>query len=192
MPQFTKRYFKSGLLALLLGSQLMACVSYPPLEKAEFVDAEQFKGSWYVIANIPYFAERNKVGSKTTYLHREGKLYDDIFEAHDQNFDSDYKKLVGKVKSLNEQNNEWRSTFYWVINFKFAVLHVDPDYELMLLGHKSRKYGWVMARDRQISESDYQRALDTFKQRGYDISQFKKVPQLPEDIGQPGFQSSTK
>lgn len=171
---------------------LTACASYPPLEIAASVDAERFKGSWYVIANIPYFAERNKIASKTTYRHRKGKLYDDIFEARDGSFDNTPKKIVGKVKSLNDDNTVWRSTFYWVFRFKFSVLHVDADYELMLLGHESRKYGWVMARSKQLSQEDYQRALSIFEQRGYDTSLFSKVPQLPEQIGQPGFQGSEK
>ena len=177
------------LSGLVLGT-LTGCANHQPLKKADFVDSEKFSGEWYVIANIPYFAEKNKVGSKTTYLHRKGNLYDDIFEAHDDNFDSDFKKLTGKVKSLNAQNNEWRSTFYWVLRFKFSVIHVDPDYNLMLLGHDSRDYGWVMARDKQVSDEDYQRALDIFTEHGFDISRFGKVPQFPEQLGQPGFQGS--
>ena len=186
---YLTKYLGSLILVVAAVTTLAACATYPPIEKAPYVDVDRFKGSWYVIANIPYFAERNKVGSKTTYLPRKGKLYDDIFEARDGNFDSELKKLVGSARSLNEDNNEWRSTFYWVMRFKFSVLHVDPDYQMMLLGHGSRKYAWIMARDNQISDADYQRALEIFKQRGYDTSLISKVPQLPEQLGQPGFQN---
>ncbi len=183
---------KLRLSALLTISLILvaACASYPPLERASSVDAERFKGSWYVIANIPYFAERNKVASKTTYRHRKGNLYDDIFEARDGSFDKEPKKIVGKVKSLNNDNTVWRSTFYWIFRFKFSVVHMDPDHQMMLLGHESRKYGWVMARSKQIADEDYKRALKIFDERGYNTDLFSKVPQLPEQLGQPGFQSS--
>jgi len=177
-----------ALIILTTVGALSACANHQPLEGVDFVDKQRFEGEWYVIANIPYFAERNKVGSKTTYVHRKGRLFDDIFEAHDKTFDSDLKKIVGTVKSLNEKNNEWRSTFYWFIRFKFSVVHVNPEYDLMLLGHSSRKYGWVMARNKRISNSEYQRSMNIFEQLGYDIKQFSKVPQLPNQIGQPGFQ----
>jgi len=191
-PTFHRHFVHKGYIFILILISLSACTTYPPLEKAKYVDAERFKGSWYVIANIPYFAERNKVASKTTYKHRQGSVYDDIFEARDGDFSSEPKKIKGKARSLNEQNNEWRSTFYWVLNFKFSVIHVDPNYELMLLGHKSRKYGWVMARNPKISQEDYQRALNIFEKRGYDTSNFSKVPQFPEQIGQTGFQQTKK
>jgi len=171
---------------------LSACASYPPIEKAASVDAKKFVGDWYVIANIPYFAERNKVGSKTTYRHRKGNLYDDIFEAHDKNFDSPRKEIVGKVVSLNEENTVWRSTFYWVLKFKFSVIHVDPEYQIMLLGHESRKYGWIMSRSKTIPEEDYLSALSVFEDRGYDTKLFSKVPQLPEQVGKPRFQQIKK
>jgi len=74
------------------------------------------------------------------------------------------------------------------MRFKFEVLEVDDDYQIMLLGHRSRDYGWVMARNNQITDAQYQQAMSTFSENGYDISKFAKVPQIPADLGQQGYQ----
>lgn len=167
---------------------LTACTTHQPLQKTDYVDPARFTGDWYVISNIPYFAERNKVGSKTTYLKVGDNDYQDIFESRDGSFDNQPETMVGKAKSLNTQNTEWQSTFYWIVRFKFEVLDVDPDYQIMLFGHKSRNYGWVMARNKTISDAQYQQAMNIFTENGYDTSKFAKVPQFPSDLGQTGYQ----
>ena len=40
-----------------------------------------------------------------------------------------------------------------------------------------------------MSDADYRAALDRFEAMGYDITRFKRVPQFPSQVGQPGFQS---
>lgn len=169
---------------------LAACASHAPLKgTTAYVDAKRFAGEWHVIANIPYFAERNKVASKTIYLPKGPGLFDDIYESRDGSFEVEPKRLVGKLETLNEQNTLMQSTFYWVIKSKFEVLYIDDGYELMLLGHKSRKYAWIMARGQTITEKQHASALELFADNGFDTSQILKVPQLPEQLGQPGFQT---
>jgi len=164
------------------------CSTHLPLQTVNYIDPDSFAGEWYIISNIPYFAERNKVDSKTTYLKIGPNQYQDIFESRDGSFDQDMDKLVGKVKSLNKQNTQWQSTFYWVMRFKFEILEVDDNYQLMLLGHRSRDYGWVMARDKKVTDEDYAQAMQTFQDNGYDTSKFSKVPQFPDDLNKAGYQ----
>jgi len=170
-------------------SFLSACTTNQPLKSVEFIDPERFVGEWYVIANIPYFAERNKVASKVIYQKLGEEKYADIFESRKNNFDAPLDRLVGKVRSMNENNTRWKSTFYWVVNFSFDIIDIDPEYQIMLLAHPSREYGWVMARQQRISDQEYQRAMQIFKQNNYDTSLFSKVPQFPDDIGKAGFQN---
>ena len=165
---------------------LSACATtkHPPLQTAPYVDPDRFDGQWYVIANIPYFAERDKVDSRTIYKHRKGNLYDDIFISRDKSFDAKEDVLKGKVRILNENNTKWRSTFYWVVNFTFDVLHVEQNYQWMLLGHPSRDYGWIMAREKSLSDEDYQTAMSILAERGYDTARFELVPQFEYQLNQ--------
>lgn len=201
MKIFDKIYNKGFHCASLIAVTfllLSACASknYPALETAEYVEPDRFSGKWYVIANIPYFAEKNKVGSYTIYKERKDGVYDDIFVSRSGDFSSPEKQLKGRVVIQNESNTRWKSTFYWVVNFTFDVVHIEGasagdsqnDYQLALLGHPSRDYGWVMARTNTISEEKYLGAMTVFEDRGYDTTKFLKVPQFAEQIGQQGFQ----
>ena len=125
----------------------------------------------------------------------ENGIYDDIYVSRNKQFSNPEKELKGTVKPVNESNTRWQSRFYWLMKFTFHVLHVEnsenvetDDYDLALLGHPSRQYGWVMARTNRIDVDRYQAAMKIFEDRGYDTAKFLKVPQLPEQIGQQGFQ----
>jgi len=176
-----------GTLLALLGLSLNACSSGPPLKTVSYVDQQQFAGKWYVVANIDNFLERNKVAATTTFLEKSPGVYKDIFRFRNGGFDQPEDKIVGKAKSANDANTVWQSTFYTIIRSKFEVLSVDSNYQLMLLGHRSRNYGWIFSRTPLLSDKDHIQAMSIFKDNGYDTSRFLKVPQLVEQIGQPGF-----
>ncbi len=78
---------------------------------------------------------------------------------------------------------------FWVLRSEFLIIDVDHNYPTMLVGVRSHDLGWIFARDKILSDSEYQRALQVFQENGYDTSQFSKVPQLPEHIGMAGFQT---
>jgi len=152
------------------------------ISSIDYVDLEKFSGQWYVISNIPYFAERDKVATKTTYTRSGPKSFDDIFESKDGAFDLSMDRIVGRAESLNEKNTKWRSTFYWLISFEFEILYADPDYTTIFLGHRSRDYGWVMARTKTVPQDTINKALTIFANNGYDITRFRLVPQHPEQL----------
>jgi apolipoprotein D and lipocalin family protein len=57
------------------------------------------------------------------------------------------------------------------------VLYLDPGYRFMAVGHPSRDYGWVMARDKSMSDADYADVMAALAKQGYDPARFRKVPQ---------------
>jgi len=176
---------------LFLLTVMSACANTKhdtPLIRASFVDRDLFEGKWYVIANIPYFAEKNKIASSSTYKKLGENSYADIYEYQNRGFTGKIEQKKGSIKSLNDQNNQWQSTFYRVIKFKSDVLYFNNDERIMLLGHPSRKYGWLMAGEKTISEQQYKSAMQVFANNGYEILKFGKVAQLPQQLGTPGFQ----
>ncbi len=47
----------------------------PPLETVAYVDLDRFMGDWYVIANIPIFAEKGAHNAVETYaLNDDGSI----------------------------------------------------------------------------------------------------------------------
>ena len=88
------------------------------------------------------------------------------------------KKLSFTAEVVNQQTNaEWRVRFLPFVKVPYLVLDLDPDYKWTVVGHPSRKYGWIMARDTKLPESTYQAILARLARQGYDPDRFVKVPQ---------------
>lgn len=154
------------------------------------VDLPRYMGRWYVIANIPYFAERDFVGSRAEWRLRDDGRIDDAFVGRKGGFDRPETRyrFVDSVKPGSD-GGEWRVRLFWPIYVSQLTLYVDPEYRVTLLGYPDKSLGWVFSREPNMSDADYRAALGRFEAMGYDISRFRRVPQFPSQIGQPGFQS---
>ena len=140
-------------------------------------------GDWRVIANIPYFAEKGCIDSIETYrLRADGKI-DNIFTFRKKSFDAPQGQVRALARVHDTQTNaEWRITFFKVITAKYLILDLDPDYRWTVVGHPSRNYGWIMARDKTLPAATYAAILRRLTAQGYDPARFEKVPQLPAQL----------
>ena len=177
------------ILMVLALTGCAALRSTEPLATVESVDLDRYMGEWYVIANIPYFGERGNVGGRAIYRPRDDGRMDDIYLYHKGDFDSPERQLEGVAWVVDEDTNaRWKVRFYWPFTFDYYIVALDENYQWSLVGHPSRRYAWVMAREPRMDEDLYVRLLEKFDALGFDSDELKKVPQFPEQIGQPGFQ----
>jgi apolipoprotein D and lipocalin family protein len=177
----------SGCLALLLAA---SCTTddQPPLMLAWQVDLDRYAGRWYIIANIPYFAERGNVGSFFDVSFPEGRVLD-IYSGRNRTFDAPLKSFTmnGYVVPYTG-NARWRESPFWPVYLSYLILWVDPDYRFALVGYPGRGYGWILSRSPQMDDATYQKLLARLGEQGYDPSLFLRVPQTPEQIAHAGYQ----
>ena len=185
----------SAILAIhgcnLAPSSVEMAASGRPLPQ---IDLPRYMGRWYVIANIPYFAERGFVGSYSQWSLRDDgaaggrPIIRDEFFGRKKSFDAElsHYEFVDTVVP-DSGNAHWRVRLFWPIYVSQLTLYVDPDYQYTLVGLDSRNYGWIFARSPDISDEKYRDLLERFGAMGYDTTLFRRVPQRPEQIGQPGF-----
>ncbi len=180
------------LMLILVIVLLTGCASLrnaEPLPTVEAVDLERYLGEWYVIANIPYFGERGNVAGRAIYRMRDDGRMDDIYLYRRGNFDNPERRLEGVAWVVDEQSNaRWKVRFYWPFTFDYYIVGLDPDYQWSMVGHPSQRYAWIMAREPRMDVELYQELLSRFDELGFDSSRLQKVPQFPEQVGQPGFQ----
>jgi apolipoprotein D and lipocalin family protein len=178
---------------LVAAAALVATVSWlnapagaadaPPLKTVRHVDINRYVGDWFVIANIPYFAEKDCVGSVESYGPRPDGRMDNWFTFHKKSFDAPVQKFTALAWVYNKQTNaEWRVRFLNLFTSPYLVLDLDPKYQWTVVGHPSRNYGWIMARTKRLPEAKYHAILQRLAQQGYDPKRFVKVPQLPSDL----------
>ncbi|GAC1621360.1 MAG: hypothetical protein NVS9B10_04080 [Nevskia sp.] len=181
--------------ALLL---LSACAGVPPnpnpraaqpLTLAPKVDLDRFMGRWYVIANIPYFAERGYVGSYVEYSLRKDGDIDDYFFGRKHSFAAELEKKTLKDWVIEGTNNaRWKSSPFWPLSFDFLIIDVDADYQTAMIGYPDKKWGWIFARQPMLDDATYAALLAKLDAQGYDTARFRRIPQAPAQIGQPGYQ----
>jgi apolipoprotein D and lipocalin family protein len=154
------------------------------------VDLPRYMGRWYVIANIPYFAERDFVGSRAEWSLRPDGRIDDAFMGYKGGFDqpeSRYSFVDTPVPGSD--GGVWRVRLFWPVYVTQLTLYVDPDYRYTLLGYPGKTLGWVFSREPEMDDATYRSLLARFEAMGYDTTRFRRVPQRPEQIGLPDFAS---
>lgn len=160
----------------------------PELTTSAKVDLQRYMGAWYVIANIPYFAERGKVATRDVYrLDADGNVATSY--VYRKSFDGPEKTAgsLGVVQG-DSGNAYWIVHLLWVIHADYLILDVAPDYSWALVGQPSRKLGWVLARDPAMDDTLYATLLGKLRSFGYDSARFLRVAQFKEQLGRPGFQ----
>ena len=184
------------LICALISFLCIACAAsttkkqnLPPLQVQAQVDLEKFMGRWYVIANIPYRAEAGKVGSYVEYHPRSDGRMDDLYFFRKKNFDSKLNQWSGVAWVVDTKSNaRWLAQFIWPFKFDYLILATAPDYSWALVGHPSRDLAWVFAREATMDDVTYQQLRGKLSAMGYDVKRVLRVPQKPQDLGQPGFQ----
>ena len=175
-----------GVRAVLLSIILTAagltvgCASVKePLRTVPHVDLPRYMGDWYVIANIPYFAEKDCFDSIESYALRPDGDIDNWFTCRKKSFDAPLERKVTALATVKDKasNAVWSVRFFKVIAVKYLILDLDPNYQWVVVGHPSRKYGWIMSRAKTLDAKTYQAVLDRLAGQGYDPSRFQKVPQ---------------
>ena len=159
-----------------------------PLQPVPSVDLDRYMGHWYMIANIPYYAERGNIGVYVDYRRREDGLIEDRYTARDA-FDQPSFTKKGGIEVLNPSNQaEGRITFFPFPGQDYAVLYIDDHYQYTMIGHPSRNYCWLFSREPHMPDEIYAKMREILKDNLFDVSRVLKIPQRPEQIGAPGFQ----
>lgn len=158
-----------------------------PLKTVSHVDLPRYMGDWYVIANIPYFAEKNCFDSIESYALRPDGDIDNWFTCRKGSFSAPMKRKATAVITVKdkETNAYWSVHFFKIIAIKYLIIDLDPDYQWAVVGHPSRNYGWVLARSKTLPDATYQGIMDRLKAQGYDITRFAKVPQQAPSASTP-------
>jgi apolipoprotein D and lipocalin family protein len=187
------RHFRTFLL-IVLGALACACAMTPeelediPLKPVRHVDLDRYMGRWYIVANIPYFAERGNVAPYVQYTRRPDGMIDDLYTARD-GFDKPEFTKNGLIEVTDSQHfAEGRITFLPPLWQDYTVMYVDDDYRYTVIGHPSRNFCWVFSREPRVDEQQYEKMIAVLADNKFDVSRVLKIPQNPAEVGAPGFQ----
>lgn len=154
------------------------CSSHPPLPTPEYVDIERFMGRWYVLGYTPILVDEQAHNAIEHYRLDENNKIQTTYQFRDGGFDGELKTYtpVGWVhdKSTNAQ---WRMQFIWPFRSDYIILHLAEDYSRTIVVHPSRKYAWIMQREPEISDQEYETMLEILEAEGVDRRRITRLPQ---------------
>ena len=159
-----------------------------PLEAVGYVDLDRYMGRWYLIANIPNFAERGNIAPYVEYSRRTDGRIDDKYTAYEEFGEKPFTK-DGYIEITNPMTQaEGRITFLPPLWRDYAVIYLDDDYRYTVVGLQDRDYIWFFARESHIDSEVWEDMLEVAEENGFDVTQILKFPREPAHVGAPGYQ----
>jgi apolipoprotein D and lipocalin family protein len=154
------------------------------VKTVEKVDLDRYQGKWHEIAAIPQFFQRD-CARDTVAEYTKLDSGDIKVENTCVREDSGRKKAEGRARVNNIADTAklsvtflnlfgdyrfWAGGDYWVIE-------LDPNYQWAVIGHPSRKYGWVLSRSASVPMAGIAEIIGRIKAQGYDACEFLVTPQ---------------
>lgn len=161
---------------------LSACAVVPQAESMaprteDRVNLKRYQGTWYELARLPMFFQRNCAQSEAHYALKddgniavtnrcrtpEGKWEEATGTASPQ--------VEGKTDKLWVVFDNWFSRLLpGVAKGNYWVLYVSDDYKLALVGNPNRKYLWLLSRTAHVDETTRSELVMKAQQQGYDTT----------------------
>jgi apolipoprotein D and lipocalin family protein len=141
------------------------------------VDLKQYQGTWYEIARLPMFFQRNCAQSEAVYaLKNDGNVG---VTNRCRTLEGEWNKATGtaspqvpgKTDKLWVVFDNWFSRLLpWVAKGDYWILNVSDGYQTAVVGNPDRKYLWLLSRTPTVSNSVRSQMLSQAQQQGYDTT----------------------
>jgi apolipoprotein D and lipocalin family protein len=133
------------------------------------VDIEKYSGTWYEIARLPNSFEKGLKCVTATYRLREDGKIEVINRGHKTEKPGKISKIKGVARVPDKnQPAKLKVTFFWPFSGNYYIIELDKDYRYALVGEPSRKYLWILARDKKLDLEIYESLLKKAEELGFD------------------------
>lgn len=187
---------KTLTLGLIVGlSASIQVHAQTPVTPVAQVDLERYLGTWYEIAALPQFFQRKCVADTQAFYKRaEAPNEKGLIQVSNSCTNEDKGKELAEGRARYKEGGTsaqlevtflklfgahrfWAGGDYWVIGLGENVNGAASDYAWAIVGHPTRKYGWVLSRTAALPTLEREKILKTLKDQGYDPCFFIVTPQ---------------
>ena len=163
----------------LLGVGVLAQASPPTT--VEQVDLQRYVGTWFEIAKIPNWFQRNCVANTSAHysLRDDGRI-EVVNRCEDD--DSKIDAATGIARVVDPQSNaKLEVSFFKLFGLSlfwgdYWILDLGQQYDYVVVGTPSRKYGWILSRSRELKDATLQSIHTRLRSAGYDPDAFIMTP----------------
>ncbi|MFO8235039.1 MAG: lipocalin family protein [Bacteroidales bacterium] len=141
------------------------------LEVVKDIQLEEYQGTWYEIARLPNRFEKGLKCITATYKLREDGKITVINKGRKIDNPSELKRVEGWAKVPDKSEpGKLKVTFFWPFFGKYWILELDENYQNVLVGSPSRKYLWILSRNKEMEQPVYDKLIKKAKEKGFDTT----------------------
>jgi apolipoprotein D and lipocalin family protein len=154
------------LLAALSG---LCAVSWAtPVETVPQIDLPRYLGTWYEVARLPQYFQRQCMGDITAQytLREDGKI--GVLNRCRTTKGFRQAKATAKIVS-GSGNARLKVTFFWPFSGDYWVIALDDQYRWAVVGDPGRKYLWILSRTPELGQPELEAARQKALAQGYGL-----------------------
>ena len=165
----------------LLAALIVGCTGIPDgLQPVTGFQIERYFGTWYEIARLDHSFERGLSDVSAVYAPRpEGGV--SVLNRGFNPEKNEWKEALGKAEFIDDtQTGSLKVSFFGPFYGGYHIIALDSDYRWSLVAGPSRDYLWILARDRQLSDTQKTALLKTAAGFGFETDKLIWVSQSRE------------
>ncbi|WP_191489949.1 lipocalin family protein [Pseudomonas sp. FEN] len=168
------------VVTLLAGLLLAGCATsgddLAP-KTAGHVDLKRYQGTWYELARMPMYFQRNCAQSEARYsLMADGNMA--VFNrclteqwTWEEAKGMATPQVPGQADKLWVRFDNWfTSLLPGVAKADYWILFISDDYKTAIVGNPNRRYLWLLSRTPRVSADTREDLLSRARQQGYDTT----------------------
>ena len=165
-------------LILLTMISLFSCKAGKDLSTVDAVNINKYAGCWYEIARLPNSFEKGLECITATYTVKDNGTIEVLNQGHLSKNISKIKRIKGSAWVPNSTYpGRLKVRFFWPFSGDYYIVSLDKDYQYALVGSPSRKYLWVLSKNKELDHAIYSELLEIANNKGFNVEKIIKVNQ---------------
>ncbi len=151
----------------------------PPLETVERVELPRYLGTWYEIASYPQRFQKGCTATTANYSPDKRGQISVVNRCRKGGLDGKVDAAKGRARVVDEKSNaKLQVSFFRPFWGDYWIIDLDPDYQWAVVGHPSRDYLWILARQPSLEPAVYDGILRRLEdEHQYDLSRLEETLQ---------------
>ncbi|NTV53356.1 MAG: lipocalin family protein [Candidatus Firestonebacteria bacterium] len=175
-----RKKFSYAILGLFALAGCSHMPQPPEVQTVEHVDLKRYLGTWYEIATLPAWFEKDAVAVTADYSLNPDGTVKVVNACRRKNLDGPKDVANGTARVVDTVSNaKLKVSFFLWFAGDYWIMELGKDYDYAVIGGPDRQYFWILSRTATMNETLYRAILQRAAGQGYDLSRLRKTPQRP-------------
>lgn len=161
---------KNIFLSIVVLFLFTAC-SYkdPNIKSVQKVDLDRYLGSWHEIARYEHRFEKDCKNVTATYSIKENKKIE-VINSCTKITTNNKTEAIGEAYAVDNTNSKLKVSFFWPFYGDYWIIMLDEAYSYAVISEPSKKYLWILSRDKRLTKNIKEKILKRLESLDYDLS----------------------